>query len=94
MKQNRDAKLAQAAEKTAKQAAAKAAAEEKERLKKEKAQITCDQLFRTSEFSAWDESGFPIKVADGEKLSKSREKSLRKELAAHVKLRQSYGYEA
>ncbi|QRD85287.1 Cysteinyl-tRNA synthetase [Aspergillus flavus] len=48
----------------------------KERL--EKGRLSHLDMFRTSEFSAWDEDGMPTKDAVGEPINKSRSKKLRK----------------
>ncbi|KAF2087581.1 cysteinyl-tRNA synthetase [Saccharata proteae CBS 121410] len=69
------------------QAAAKAAAKEKrekeeaekKRQLAEKARLSHLEMFRTSEYSAWDEEGMPVRDAKGEELPKSRLKKLRKE---------------
>lgn len=36
-------------------------------------------MFKTAEFSAWDEDGLPTKDAEGEPVNKSRAKKLRKD---------------
>lgn len=68
-------------------AAAKAAAKaqreaeeaEKKRLQDEKAKVSHLEMFRTAEFSAWDENGIPTKDAKGEEVAKSRQKKLQKD---------------
>ncbi|KAJ1507706.1 hypothetical protein HMI54_006960 [Coelomomyces lativittatus] len=51
-------------------------------------------LFRTSEFSAWDENGFPTLDHEGQPLAKSRLKKLTKEYEAHLKLHEAFLAEA
>lgn len=55
---------------------------EKERLEAKRAQqasINHLEMFRTEEYSAWDEDGIPTKDAYGVDITKSRSKKLRKE---------------
>lgn len=58
------------------------AREEREReaaLKLDKGQLSHLEMFRTSEWSAWDEEGLPTRDANGGEVAKSRGKKLRKE---------------
>jgi D-Tyr-tRNAtyr deacylase len=48
------------------------------------------RLTRTSEFAAFDETGFPLKTADGQDLTKSAKKRMRKQYEAHVKRHEKY----
>jgi len=65
--------------------------EEKDRQLLEKSKIPPTELFRSqSKFSAFDETGFPLKDAEGKDLSKNAIKELRKEYNAHTKLHQKY----
>lgn len=48
-------------------------------------------MFKTEEFSAWDERGIPIKMGDGSDISKSRSKNCTKEWEARKKLNEKYG---
>lgn len=50
-----------------------------EREKLEEGKLSQLEMFRTSEFSAWDEDGIPTKDAQGEEINKSRSKKLRKD---------------
>ncbi|KAL1957054.1 hypothetical protein VTO42DRAFT_6431 [Malbranchea cinnamomea] len=66
-------------------------AREKEALKKaEKGKISHLEMFRTSEFSAWDDDGIPTKDAAGEELTKSRLKKLRKDWERQKKLHEAW----
>ena len=42
-------------------------------------------MYRTAEFSEWDEGGFPVKDAEGKDVAKSRAKKLRKEFEVQRK---------
>lgn len=79
-------------EKAAIKQKAKEEKEEKERQLLEKMKIHPAELFRlqTDKFSAFDETGFPLKDADGKDLSKNLIKDLRKEHNAQIKLHQKY----
>lgn len=81
LREARDAKLAAAQEKSARKAAAAAAAEAKRLERLEKGRLSPAELFRsrTSEYSAWDEQGLPLKDEKGEDLPKTRLKKLKKE---------------
>lgn len=66
-------------------------AREKEALKKaEKGKLSHLDMFRTNEFSAWDEEGFPIRDASGEELTKSRTKKLRKDWERQKKMHEAW----
>ncbi|CBY00150.1 similar to cysteinyl-tRNA synthetase [Plenodomus lingam JN3] len=94
-----DAELAAA--RTQKEAIAKQKAEaklkrEKEEAEKkarlmEQAKIDPKVMFRTEEWSAWDEDGMPIKDKDGVEVNKSRAKKLRKEWEKQKKLFEEFG---
>nr|POE87546.1 cysteine--trna ligase [Quercus suber] len=62
-------------------AKAKAAAEKEaaDRERLEKGKMSPLDMFRTSEFSAWDEGGLPTKDAEGKEVAKSRMKKLKKD---------------
>jgi len=64
-------------------------AEKKAKLA-EQAKINPKDMFRTEEFSAWDEDGLPTKDAKGEDVPKSRGKKLRKEWEKQKKLHEEY----
>ena len=67
----------------------KQAAEEAAR-KAEKGKINHLTMFRTDEFSAWDEDGIPIKDAEGKDVAKSRGKKLRKDWERQKKLHETW----
>ncbi|KAH3899646.1 probable Cysteine--tRNA ligase [Saccharomycodes ludwigii] len=62
-----------------------------EQKKKEKAAIKPQDMFKdTNLYSAWDEDGIPLKNKEGEDLSKSVIKKLKKQWAAQDKLHKQY----
>ncbi|EQL30014.1 cysteinyl-tRNA synthetase [Blastomyces dermatitidis ATCC 26199] len=64
---------------------------EKETLKRaEKGKTSHLELFRTSEFSAWDEDGLPTRDAAGEEITKSRSKKLRKDWERQKKAHEAW----
>ena len=86
-RQNRE-KLASLKLQKAADAKAKAEREEQERL--EKGKLSHLEMFRTSEYSAWDEEGMPLKDAEGKEVAKSRSKKLKKEWERQKKLHEDY----
>jgi len=86
-RENRDAL---AALKLQKQADAKAKAEKDEKERLEKGKLSPLEMFRTSEYSAWDEEGMPVRDAEGKEVAKSRLKKLKKELDRQRKLHEDY----
>lgn len=79
-------------------AAAKAAAKaqreaeeaEKKKAQDEKAKLSHLEMFKTDEFSAWDENGMPTKDAKGEEVTKSRQKKLQKDWSRQKKLHEDW----
>lgn len=75
-------------------AAAKAQREaeeaEKKRLQDEKAKLSHLEMFKTAEFSAWDENGMPTKDAKGEEIAKSKQKKLQKDWQRQKKLHEDW----
>lgn len=69
-----------AKEEREKQAAAKA----------EKGRMSHLDMFRTNEYSAWNEEGLPTKDAEGVNITKSKDKKLRKDQAAQKKLHEAW----
>lgn len=75
---------------------AKEKQEEKEKQDKlvrdklEKGKIRPLDMFKTIEFSAWDEDGLPTKDAAGEPVNKSRSKKLRKEWERQKKAHEAW----
>ncbi|KAI5247422.1 hypothetical protein E4T43_01941 [Aureobasidium subglaciale] len=65
----------------------KAKEAEAERVKalQEKAKIDPATMFKTKEFSEWDEAGVPTKDAEGKEVAKSRRKKLVKEWERQIK---------
>ncbi|KAK2744799.1 hypothetical protein FQN55_006555 [Onygenales sp. PD_40] len=64
---------------------------EKEALKRaEKGKISHLDMFRTNEYSAWDEDGLPIRDAAGEEITKSRSKKLRKDWERQKKAHEAW----
>jgi cysteinyl-tRNA synthetase len=64
---------------------------EKEALKKlEKGKLSHLDMFRTNEYSAWDEEGIPTRDAAGEEITKSRAKKLRKDWERQKKLHETW----
>jgi cysteinyl-tRNA synthetase len=60
-------------------------AEKKAKLA-EQAKINPKDMFRTEEYSAWDEEGLPTKDKDGADVAKGRVKKLKKEWEKQKKL--------
>lgn len=69
--------------------AEKAKREQEAREKAEKGKLSHKDMFRTEEFSAWNDDGLPTKMANGDDVPKSRSKKLRKDWE-----RQKKGHEA
>ena len=59
-------------------------------LKAEKGRLSPLEMYKTSEYSAWDEDGMPRKDAEGEEVTKSKLKKLRKEWERQKKLHDAY----
>lgn len=86
----REQKEAQAkAKQAAKEKREKEEAEKKAALA-EKAKLSHLEMFRSSEYSAWDDEGLPIRDAKGEELPKSRTKKLRKEWERQKKIHEEW----
>ncbi|KAL2824046.1 tRNA synthetases class I (C) catalytic domain-containing protein [Aspergillus cavernicola] len=84
--QAREAKVAQALQKQREKEA-----KEKEALKKlEKGKLSHLEMFRTNEYSAWDEEGLPTRDTAGEEVTKSRAKKLRKDWERQKKLHETW----
>ncbi|KAJ5562472.1 hypothetical protein N7535_003075 [Penicillium sp. DV-2018c] len=64
---------------------------EQEALKKlEKGKLSHLEMFRTNEYSAWDEEGMPTRDAGGEEITKSRAKKLRKDWERQKKAHEAW----
>ncbi|KAL4772749.1 tRNA synthetases class I (C) catalytic domain-containing protein [Aspergillus nidulans var. acristatus] len=84
--QAREEKAAQALQKQREREA-----KEKEALKKlQKGKLSHLEMFRTNEYSAWDEEGLPTRDAAGEEIAKSRSKKLRKDWERQKKLHEAW----
>ncbi|KAI9885013.1 MAG: WD repeat-containing protein 70 [Watsoniomyces obsoletus] len=68
-----------AAEREKKKEAAKLERDRLEQERLEQGRLSHLEMFRTNEYSAWDEDGIPTKDAQGEDITKSRSKKLRKD---------------
>jgi cysteinyl-tRNA synthetase len=64
--------------------------EKLEQEKLEKGKLSHLEMFRTEEFSAWDEDGLPTKDAAGEPINKSRSKKLRKDWERQKKAHETW----
>lgn len=64
---------------------------EQETLKQlEKGKLSHLEMFRTNEYSAWDDEGLPIRDAQGEEITKSRAKKLRKDWERQKKAHEAW----
>lgn len=79
-----------AAERVAAKAKREAEEAEKKRQVDEKAKNSHLEMFKTAEFSAWDENGIPTKDAKGEEVTKSRQKKLLKDWQRQKKLHEDW----
>lgn len=89
-RQEREAKAAEKASKSAEKDNAKADKEAADRERLEKGKLDPLQMFRTSEFSAWNDEGLPTKDAEGNDVTKSRSKTLKKQWEAQKKLHEKW----
>ncbi|KAI5813660.1 tRNA synthetases class I (C) catalytic domain-containing protein [Pyronema omphalodes] len=74
----REEKERKAAEREQKKEEARLKREEEERKKLEQAKVDPTTMFRTEEWSEWDDQGIPTKDKEGEEITKSRKKALTK----------------
>ena len=58
--------------------------------KAEKGRLSHKEMFRSPEFSAWDDDGLPTKDKDGEEVTKSRRKKLQKDWERQRKLHEAW----
>ncbi len=58
--------------------------------KAEKGRLSHLEMFRTSEYSAWDDEGLPIKDVEGVEITKSKAKKLRKDWERQKKLHEAW----
>ncbi|KAF1997011.1 hypothetical protein P154DRAFT_525181 [Amniculicola lignicola CBS 123094] len=73
----------------AKEKREKEEAEKKAKLA-EQAKIDPKEMFRTEEFTAWDDDGLPTKDAKGDDVAKGRTKKMKKEWEKQKKLHEEY----
>ena len=78
--QTRERKRQEDKEKREKEAAAKA----------EKGRLSHKEMFRSLEFSAWDDDGLPTRDKEGEEITKSRKKKLQKDWERQKKLHEAW----
>ncbi|KAJ5104732.1 hypothetical protein NUU61_002079 [Penicillium alfredii] len=65
--------------------------QEQEALKRlEKGKLSHLEMFRTNEYSAWDDEGIPTRDAAGEEITKSRVKKLRKDWERQKKAHEAW----
>ena len=90
LRQERIDREAIAASKAAAKEKAKADAEAAEKEKLEKGKLSHLEMFRTSEYSEWDDEGLPTKDAEGKEVAKARSKKLKKDWERQKKLHESW----
>ncbi|KAL1297761.1 hypothetical protein AAFC00_006298 [Neodothiora populina] len=90
LRQERSNREALAALKLGKAEAAKLAKEKEEKERLAKGKLSPLDMFRTSEFSAWDDEGLPTKDAEGKDVAKSRSKKLKKDYERQKKLHEAW----
>ncbi|KAL8957246.1 MAG: hypothetical protein Q9193_005432 [Seirophora villosa] len=64
--------------------------EKAEKAKEEKGRVSHLEMFKTEEWSAWDEDGVPVKDKEGVEVTKSRGKKLRKEWERQRKVHEAW----
>lgn len=64
--------------------------EAKENERKEKAKVSPLEMFKTEQYSAWDEQGLPTKDKDGNDVTKSMTKKLKKQWDQQKKLHEEF----
>lgn len=90
LRSQRDEKEKIVAEKATRKAELAAKAEEDGRQKLKKGKTEPKDLFRTVEFTSWDDKGLPTKDKDGNDVSKSKRKQCEKEYEKQKKLHDYY----
>lgn len=71
-------------------AKAKAEREQEAAAKADKGRLSHLEMFKTEDYSAWNESGMPTKDKEGEELTKSRVKKLTKDWERQKKLHEAW----
>jgi cysteinyl-tRNA synthetase len=79
-----------AAKKKQEAEARKAAEEDRKKQLAEKAKLSHSEMFKTEEYSAWDDQGIPIREKGGDDVSKARKKKLVKEWEKQKKLHEGW----
>lgn len=69
---------------------AKEAREKEAAARADKGKLSHLAMFRTTEYSAWDDQGLPIKDAAGEEITKSKTKKLKKDWERQKKLHEEW----
>lgn len=69
---------------------AKARKEAEAQARLERGRLDPREMFRTAEYSAWDDEGLPTKDAQGEDVAKSKSKTLMKQWKAQKKLHEEW----
>ena len=85
--------LAARQEKEERESLKRKAKEDREReaaAKADKGRLSHLDMFRTNEYSAWDDEGLPLKDAQGEEVTKSKGKKLRKDWERQKKLYEAW----
>lgn len=70
--------------------AAKLENEEKAQAKADKGRLSHRDMFRTEEYGEWDADGIPVRDKEGNEITKSRAKKLRKEWERQKKLHEKW----
>jgi len=78
------------AEKAAKKLAQQKLKEQQEQEKLEKSKLPPSEMFKTAEYSEWDEAGLPTKDKEGNEVTKSARKKLQKQYDQQKKLHDEY----
>jgi cysteinyl-tRNA synthetase len=86
----REAKMQVQLEKERKKEAARLDALRLEQEKVEKAKVNPKDMFRTEEYAQWDDDGIPTVDAQGEEVTKSKRKTLKKAWDKQKKLYDAY----
>ncbi|EDO19065.1 hypothetical protein Kpol_2000p30 [Vanderwaltozyma polyspora DSM 70294] len=87
---NNEEKLAREQEKLKKKLEQQKLKEAKENERMEKAKVSPQEMFKTSEYTEWDEQGLPTKDKDGNEVTKSMTKKLKKQWEQQKKLHEEY----
>lgn len=90
VKEARQEREQAAAAKAAAKAKREAEEAEKKRQQDEKAKLSHLQMFKTEEYSEWDENGIPTKDSKGEEVAKSKRKKLVKDWERQKKLHEEW----